>query len=359
MATKLWIRAENKPLEQRAPVVPDDAAKLIAAGYRVTVERSAQRAVDISRYADVGCEIAAENSWPEAPRDAFILGVKELSENTEPLVHRHIHFGHVFKGQPGWRDVLRNFVTGGGALYDLECLVDESGRRIAAFGYWAGYAGAAVGVKTWCGQQARRSPPLAGLRAYPNKQDLIDELQVELSSAIADAGRKPDVIVIGALGRSGGGAVDLAEQLGLTVTKWDMAETSNGGPFPQILEHDIFVNCVLASSVCPRFVDPETVAAPGRRLGVIADVSCDPGSAYNPIPIYDKCTTFDQPVLRAIDSDPVLDVTAIDHLPSMLPMESSEDYSHQLLPALLALDKPDEGVWARAFAEFKTHSESI
>ena len=44
---------------------------------------------------------------------------------------------------------LRRFRDGGGTLYDLEYLTDENGRRMAAFGYWAGYAGAAVSLKAW------------------------------------------------------------------------------------------------------------------------------------------------------------------------------------------------------------------
>jgi saccharopine dehydrogenase (NAD+, L-lysine-forming) len=43
---------------------------------------------------------------------------------------------------------------------------------------------------------------------------------------------------------------------------------------------------------------------------------------------------------------------AIDHLPSLLPMESSEDFSTQLLPSLMTLDRPDQGVWGRAKADF-------
>ena len=35
---------------------------------------------------------------------------------------------------------------GGGALLDLEYLTDDHGRRLAAFGYWAGYVGAALAV---------------------------------------------------------------------------------------------------------------------------------------------------------------------------------------------------------------------
>ena len=56
-------------------------------------------------------------------------------------------FGHAFKGQRGAETLLGRFRAGGGRLYDIEYLVDEGGRRLAAFGYWAGFAGAAVSLK--------------------------------------------------------------------------------------------------------------------------------------------------------------------------------------------------------------------
>jgi len=54
------------------------------------------------------------------------------------------------------------------------------------------------------------------------------------------------VMVMGALGRCGGGAVDCATRAGLEVIKWDKEETAKGGPFPEILtDCDVFVNCIL------------------------------------------------------------------------------------------------------------------
>jgi saccharopine dehydrogenase (NAD+, L-lysine-forming) len=47
---------------------------------------------------------------------------------------------------------------------------------------------------------------------------------------------------------------------------------------------------------------------------------------------------------------------AIDNLPSMLPVESSQDYAAQLLPHLLNLDHMDEGVWGGANEFFKQHT---
>ncbi|MEC8575516.1 MAG: saccharopine dehydrogenase, partial [Pseudomonadota bacterium] len=87
----------------------------------------------------------------------------------------------------------------------------------------------------------------------------------------------------------------------------------------------------------------------------IGDVACDPDSDYNPVPVYDRATSWDAPALRVADT-PVLDVMAIDNLPSMLPVESSEDYAAQLLPSLLALGDLGAGVWGRADATFKEHT---
>jgi saccharopine dehydrogenase (NAD+, L-lysine forming) len=47
------------------------------------------------------------------------------------------------------RKVLSRFQRGGGTLLDLEFLVNDKNRRVAAFGYHAGFAGAALGLETW------------------------------------------------------------------------------------------------------------------------------------------------------------------------------------------------------------------
>ncbi len=344
----IWVRAESKAHEERVAVVPADAAALIKAGFAVTVEKSAQRSIAIEGYEAVGCAIADEFSWPSAPVDAFILGVKELPEGDGDLVHRHIYFGHVYKDQPGWQQTLDRFVSGRGTLYDLECLVDANNRRVAAFGYWAGYAGAAVAVMTWLGQQAGNTPSLDKVVSYPN----VDTLISELKAGLAKYETLPNMVVIGALGRCGSGAVDLGEQVGVDVSKWDMAETASGGPFPELQQHSMFVNCILANKSCPRFVTADDIKVADRKLSVITDVSCDPESEYNPIPIYNSHTKFDSPTLSIIGGDNPLDVIAIDHLPSMLPKEASEDYSSQLTKALLELDEPEKDIWGRALEQF-------
>ena len=348
----LWVRAEQRPNEERVGLTPDGAAALIATGIRVTIEESSVRSITIDGYKNAGCEITPENSWPEAPLDAIIFGLKELPEDGTFLPHRHIMFGHAYKGQHSGRALLGRFKAGGGTLYDLEYLVDEDGRRVAAFGYWAGYAGAAVTLKVWAAQ--KRGEECQPVGAYKDKDALNTELFTELNAT--DVAR-PRAIVIGALGRVGTGAADLCEAMGVGVTKWDMTETASGGPFPEILEHDLFLNCIFARPGTPVFVPRDSLNTP-RNLTAIGDVACDPDSDYNPVPVYDRATTWDVPALR-VATDPVMDVMAIDNLPSMLPVESSQDYAAQLLPSLLTLNDVESGVWGRAAAIYSTHVEGI
>jgi len=141
--------------------------------------------------------------------------------------------------------------------------------------------------------------------------------------------------------------------MGVPVTRWDMAETASGGPFPEVLAHELFFNCILARPGCPVFV-PASALTADRALRVIGDIACDPTSDFSPVKVYDRTTDWDAPALRVADA-PVLDVMAIDNLPSLLPVESSEDYASQLLPSLRALDRLDQGVWGRAKAEFDRH----
>ena len=348
--THLWVRAEQRPNEERVGLTPEGAAALVRAGLRVTVEESAVRAIPIDGYRAAGCEIVAENLWPKAPPDAIIFGLKELPEDGTPLVHRHIMFGHAYKGQPAGRELLKRFKAGGGTLYDLEYLVDETGRRVAAFGYWAGFAGAAVALKCWAAQQ--RGGIAGPVARYPGKSALIADLEAEVAGLA-----RPRAIIIGALGRVGTGAADLCGQMGMAVTKWDMAETASGGPFPEVLEHDIFLNCILARPGCPVFV-PASARTDPRKLSVIGDIACDPTSDFSPIKVYDRATDWNAPALRVAD-DPPLDVTAIDNLPSLLPVESSEDYAAQLLPSLMTLPDLASGVWGRAKAEYDRHSVTL
>ncbi|KAI9824989.1 MAG: mitochondrial Homoaconitase [Sarea resinae] len=354
--TVIHLRSECKPLEHRSALTPTTAKALIDAGYVVNVERSPERIFDDEEFEKVGATLVPEGSWPEAPADHIIIGLKELPEETFPLKHTHVQFAHCYKNQGGWADVLSRFPRGGGTLLDLEFLQDESGRRVAAFGYHAGFAGAALAVETWAWQFAHpSSEPLPGVSSYPNEDLLIADVKKSIATGqAANGGAAPRVLVIGALGRCGKGAVDLCLKAGIPadhIVQWDMAETgAKPGPYAEIIESDIFVNCIYLSDPIPPFVDAASLASPARRLSVVCDVSCDTTNPHNPIPIYDINTTFDKPTVPvAVDRAPPLSVISIDHLPSLLPREASEAFSAALLPSLLQLkDRRSSRVWQQA-----------
>jgi saccharopine dehydrogenase (NAD+, L-lysine forming) len=144
-----------------------------------------------------------------------------------------------------------------------------------------------------------------------------------------------------------------------SVQKWDLPETSaKPGPYQEIIESDVFVNCIYLSAKIPPFIDQQSLSSPNRKLTVVCDVSCDTTNPNNPIPIYDINTTFDKPTvpvkLLSGANDPPLSVISIDHLPSLLPRESSEAFSAALLPSLLQLkDWKNVRVWQQAEKLFK------
>lgn len=189
---------------------------------------------------------------------------------------------------------------------------------------------------------------------FDSATHLTDFVRDNVKAALSENnGQFPRLIVIGALGRCGKGAVAAAEAVGVdNILKWDFAETSGGGPFPEVAQSDIFINCVyLGANKTPPFTNFESLSAPGRRLRVICDVSCDPNSENNPVPVYSSHTTFQNPTVLASGhlDGPELRIIAIDHLPTMVAREASDEYSSLLLPTLLTLNRRDvEGVWKRA-----------
>ncbi|WVQ72944.1 hypothetical protein IAR50_002506 [Cryptococcus sp. DSM 104548] len=353
----LWLRCEKKPFEHRSALTPTTAKKLLDSNFDIYVERDPQRIFDDKEFEDVGCKLVAHNTWPSAPVDIPIIGLKELPESTDPLPHTHIQFAHCYKQQGGWNDVLRRFAQGKGTLYDLEFLEDPvSHRRVAAFGFHAGFAGAAAGALAFAEQQKEGGKGvLKGLEPYPNEQAMVKQV-AEALEGTKEGKKNVKVLVIGALGRCGSGAVDLFRKAGVAeenIVKWDMAETAKGGPFQEILDVDIFVNCIYLSQPIPKFITSDFIAQAGedRRLAVVVDVSCDTTNPHNPIPIYSINTTFPEPTVE-VDTKGVgkrMTVISIDHLPTLLPREASEQFSTDLLPSLLQLPQRKEAeVWTNA-----------
>ena len=201
------------------------------------------------------------------------------------------------------------------------------------------------------------------VKPYANEALLIAHVKGQLEAAAKKLGRQPRALVMGALGRCGTGACDMLVKAGLAnenIVRWDMAETAKGGPFSEILDADIFVNCIYLSKPIPKFftlefIDEQTTKVQQVNLNVVVDVSCDTTNPHNPIPIYSVNTTFDDPLLQVKSKQgKLIDVCSIDHLPTLLPRESSEAFCHDLMPSILELKQAERTrVWKDAEALFK------
>ncbi|AXH96572.1 saccharopine dehydrogenase [Ornithinimicrobium avium] len=336
----LWIRAEARPTEQRVPIVPADAARLVKDGFRVTVEESPTRIVPVEEYVAVGCRTAPTGSWTDAPEGTVVVGIKELPQDPSDLARTHVYFAHAYKGQEGAQEVLERFRRGGGELLDVEYLTVD-GKRVVAFGFWAGYVGAALSVLRHRGLLPGGVAPMS--RA---------ELDAQLVGSAPDT--PEHALVIGHRGRSGRGAAEALEVAGCAVTRWDRPDTVLVDR-NVLLDHDIVVNCVVSRGAAGQqpFVTAEDVDAP-RRLRVVGDVTCDVTSEANLVPINTAVTTWEEPVRRFGTDENPLEVIAIDNLPSLLPREASESFSAELTPLLPDL-ADRSGPWAASLEWFRKH----
>ncbi|MFJ1958588.1 saccharopine dehydrogenase [Streptomyces microflavus] len=332
------MRHESRQTERRAALVPEDARKLLAAGVHLTVEESPQRVFPARAYADAGCGIAPQGSWASrCPATDYVLGLKELPDEPANLIHRHILFGHAYKGQPEAPRLLRRFAAGGGTLLDLEHLLDAGGRRVVAFGYWAGYVGAALAVLQHRGELTA---------------PLVSSSREELSSRLAPGRRvgAATAVVIGAYGRSGRGACDALGSAGIEPVRWGPDDT-RGLNRNVLLAHDILVNTIGCHRAMPPFLTKADLDGE-RRPAVIADVTCDVGSELNTLPVYDHAADWGNPVARLCGGPRPLDIIAIDNLPSLVPAEASRAFSADLWPLLLSLREGSE-VWDRCLEAFR------
>lgn len=334
----ILLRSEERASERRTPLTPQGAAALQASGLRVLVESSPVRVFDDEAYAAAGLEVVPAGTWVRADPDVVVLGIKELPDEPEVLRQRHVYFGHAYKGQHGAKELLSRFVAGGGQLLDLEYLVNDTGQRVVAFGYWAGFVGGGLGALQ-----------LAGVLPAPLQPMTLEGLTGMLDGA---GGRLPGATaaVTGAFGRAGRGAADALRLAGIGVSGWDREHTRNLDS-DALVAHDLLVHCVHADEPMPPFLTEADRNRPGRRLRVLADVTADVTSDLNLLPVSHQHTTWPEPVRRIWDDPVPLDAIVIDNLPSLLPLQASEDFSAGLVPILPGLFT-DAPVWARAAASY-------
>ena len=390
---KLAVIQETKNRwERRTPLIPVDAADLAREqGVEVVAVTSPIRIFTDDAYRDAGVGVV----YSPATADV-VLGIKEPPIDAVGPGQTFLVFSHTIKGQDYNMPLLRRFLDQGATLIDYEPIADEVGRRLIAFGRYAGIAGA---IDTVWGLARRLDAlgvehPLDDARLtweYGTTERAWASMEA-IGRRIRDEGFAPDMapVVLGIVGcgNVGQGAGEVLDHLGaervtadqlaslpadphrifrVDLVEQDLYVRADGGEFvlqeyydhPEqhhcvadgFLDHlTALINTAYWDARYPRVVSRaslERFAESRSRMVVVGDVACDVAGA---VEATTRCTDLDAP---AFVYDPFTGespagfegrgtaVMSVDHLPCELSEEASTFFSNvlsTLLPGLIQAD---------------------
>jgi len=312
------IRREFKMNEFRTPLVPSDCKKCIDTGLTIYVEKSTERCIPDEEYEKNGCFLIEDFTKLILPKlNTLVIGLKELDySNPELLPWCHLYFTHIFKNQIGSEEIISKLESSESIIYDYEYFLNKNQKRIIAFGFWAGFIGTALGLLQYYYKSINKD--IGNLKPCEDASILFEEVEY-----FKHFFRKINVGIIGVNGRSGNGSRFLLERIGIS-NFHGYSRASDKEPLNQ---HNIIINCIKLSPEDHNiFISQETLPK-FDKLQVIVDVSCDINAKNNPIRLNYHETTFDTPVCKINEK---VDIIAIDNLPSLLPRDSSEEFSAKL-----------------------------
>jgi hypothetical protein len=312
----LVLRAEASIFEERTPLVPADVTMLLSQ-YEVLVESSTTRCFSDEAYRVAGATVIPSGTWTEYPH-ALVVGLKGLRKGEVPQETQTLfHFAHCFKQQEGWREILAPLRRA--TFVDYEFMLDDEGKRTLSFCKQAGYVGAYLGLMTYYGLL------LAGDISFKGFV-FAEEIMNRLLEGSIPYRERPRILLVG-FGNVGQSVKAVLDRFSLGCT---MKRRGDQVTAEEILSYDIYLHAIRLDTASPpapflteRDLDRE------RRLRLIVDLSCDLGHPADPLPVYRRYGTREEPVqrLRQTLFQPPLDLIAVPYLPSFDPVRSSVEFS--------------------------------
>ncbi|OWZ14658.1 Alpha-aminoadipic semialdehyde synthase [Phytophthora megakarya] len=136
------VREVYNKWERRAPLTPAHVQELVQCGVQVLVQPSTARVFSDEQYVRAGATLA-EDLGPAN----VIVGVKQVPESALLVDKTYLFFSHTIKAQPENMALLDTILHRRVTLIDYECITEESGKRLIAFGGNAGRAGMIAGFR--------------------------------------------------------------------------------------------------------------------------------------------------------------------------------------------------------------------
>ncbi len=364
------IREAKIPHDARVPFTPRQC-KHIMENFQVEiiVQRSEVRCYTDEEYEAEGIRMASDVSGCD-----LLMGIKEVPVDYLIRDKTYCIFSHTIKAQPHNRKLLQAILAKNIRLIDYEALTNKHGKRLIAFGRFAGMVGAHNAIWTY-GQRT-------GAFSLPRMKDYFDYAEAK---AYYKTLQLPAIkIVVTGTGRVGSGSVEVLRDMGIAeVTPEEFLHQTfdhavfthlssrhyilpkNGKAFEtaDFYNHpdqfhsnfkvytkvsDIFINGIYWNPQAPAFFTPEDTRQADFNIRVIADITCDLAPESS-VPATLKASTIADPVFgydpfTGLETQPfqehAIDMMTIDNLPSEMPRDASAYFGEQfikyILPELLS-----------------------
>ena len=360
------IREGKVPPDARVPLSPEQCAEAqLRLPIQIVVQKSPIRCFKDEEYAARHIALQADVSDCD-----ILMGVKEVPIDQLIPDKTYLFFSHTIKKQPYNRPLLLAALAKNIRLIDYEVLTNEKGERLVAFGFYAGVVGAHNAMWTWGKRTGQFSLP-----RLCESHDYAEVLEVYRKTQLP-----PLRIVLTGSGRVASGAAKNLLDMGIrqvepqaflsqdfdgpvftqihaenyarpkdTGKSFDKSDFyKNGDQYvstfqPYFQKADIFINGIFYDKKAPAFFTMDDMQRPDFRIRVIGDITCDimPGAS---VPATIRPTHIDDPVFgfdprtgeeTAPYQPGVVDVMAIDNLPSELPRDASVFFGEQLMIFIL------------------------
>ena len=364
------IREAKFPPDARVILTPAQAEMIMKKNpsVEIVVQPSHGRCYHDDEFAARGIEVREDLH----DRD-ILIGVKEVPYDLLIPEKTYMFFSHTIKKQPHNKKLMRALLEKKITMIDYECLKNEKGDRVIAFGRWAGIIGTYNGIWTWGERSA--------LFHLKRAKDCVDFAEVERE--YKNIHLPPIKIILTGTGRVAKGALELLRTLKIkevskedflsqnfqeaVFTSLDSADLyeriegrgfdrtefhsyperykSNFAPYSEVT--DLLVNCIFWNPKAPRLFEKDDMRKSNFHIRVIADVACDVNGG---IPATIRSTTINEPVFgydATTESEIApfipesIDIMAIDNLPNELPRDASEEFGNRFL----------ESVWDELLSE--------
>ncbi|MBL3654918.1 NAD(P)-dependent oxidoreductase [Fulvivirga sediminis] len=362
---KIGILKEGKiPVDRRVPFTPAQAKEVKNTfDVELLCQRSDIRCFENDEYRTN--QVTVTDSVADCD---VLMGVKEVPIKDLIENKTYFFFSHTIKAQPYNRALLQGILEKNIRLIDYETLTDKTGKRIVAFGRYAGIVGAYNGIWTY-GKRYN----LYHIRRAHECFDL-DDLKTEYKKVKLP----PIKIALTGGGRVSKGAMEVLMGMGIRrvspaeflyrtfdfpvfvqLNSRDYNTPSDGSDFirddffkhpenyessflPYAEQADMLIAGAFWDPRAPALFKREDICTPEFKIKVIADITCD---IEGSIPSTKQPSTIDDPIYdyepsqgiveQALTDEGNITVMAVDNLPCELPRNASQDFGRELIDNVL------------------------